>query len=242
MLVARDLPAQQDPPSLEFLLQNLDKKELEIKEKLGKTDDEIDMDFLRGIQRTREILAQIEGRPFMSYRKVVNPNPYNWSLTLPPKFTPEVSMKFSEEDFERFREALTQANSMMDELIGIYCEGAKMRIIDSRLKRKYFNMGDWNSKDDDAGGHPVRVSWKTFALPGFLDNPLLGKEIYFVHAIENRFGHLRGRDYSFSIINTRDDRMTPKFSYTIGDPDSNCETFKKIDKRIREKFILRKVD
>ncbi len=221
--------------SIDDLLTELNKQEQNLRDQLRtdhqKLDDKINPS-LSLIDRTRKELADVDNIPPFSYSKIVNPNPYNWFITFPSQFT-EGKMTYSQQQFEQFNEAIELGNNTMDKLIEIYKEHGKKYILDRALKGNLYNFAHWDSIKDDAGGHPIRISWKTFALPNLLDHPVLGKQVYFEHAIDREHGHLQGKEYRFRIGHTKDG-IKPFFSCECDYSGSYCDAFSEMDEIIKK--------
>ncbi len=232
----RNLAIMSEQKSVSELLKELSEREKEARDRLQEAHKAVDRDIgkpLPLINMTRGVLAEIAALPFISRPEVIDECPSKWLITLPPLYV-EGRMTYSQKQFEVFRKSIELGNNTMDSLIEMYGEGAKKYLISRALKGDFYNFANWASMNDDAGGHPVRVSWKTFALPNLLNKPLLGKDIKFMHAIDSKQGHLQGMNYWFNVADTKEEGIRPFFYCRRHYAGSDCETFNQMRDHIKK--------
>ncbi|MBX4196005.1 hypothetical protein KW805_00245 [Candidatus Pacearchaeota archaeon] len=237
-------------PSEEVSTDNLDssalldlvrKRESGLRSKLQSQKDELDKgqeDTFKFLQYSYNLIAKIDSTPFISYDKKVAENPYHWFLTFPPQFK-EGEMSYSEGQFKQFSAAVEKGNETMDTLIKIYNESEKRVILKALLPngQGYHSSIGNRDKGFETGGNPVKVWWRTFALPNLLDKPLLAKALEFDHAVDSEHrGHLQGKKYGFRIVNTSENELKPLFLWRQYYAGSHCPTFEKMDHLLLEQM------
>lgn len=123
----------------------------------------------------KEVVDEINRSiPLIEDKKEIEPDINNWIIVYPPKYEEE-NTNFFDGALENFQAKIRYGNNHIDGLMKIILSELFDRKIEVREDRsidnlhlEYFTCGD-----------PIKVVWNTYALPNFLNNPSLGKQVEF---------------------------------------------------------------
>jgi hypothetical protein len=170
----------------------------------------------------KRVFEEISSNPVKETPAEICPNPFSWNITLPQRYQ-EGEMIYSVSDFKKFENIIEQANKNVDKLIQVY-EGFVKKFLEKKLEEYGSSISfRWN---------PIQVKWDTYALPHFLDNPLLGKHFYAelnFYRINDILDH--SSHTGFRIVHDSKQGIVPLFVHNSGEINNGiADILKEINK------------
>ncbi len=159
------------------------------------------------------IISKLDNLEIVEEEKKVSPDLNLWNITLPDKYVPNKN-NFSKEDFSEFELAIKRAEYYSERLIGIalneYIEKkvGYERSVEDIIKNNLVVDKDFCFVELEK---PVKINWETYALPNFLDKPLLGKKVHFIFSVYGKNHSALKSSIEYKVIHKRDFPFEPLF-------------------------------
>ncbi len=113
-----------------------------------------------------EFYNLLETNASITAPQVICPSPKKWHILVPTNYE-EGKMVYTPDHLIQLRSEVIQANNRLDEYIQRHIAEVKNFV---KERPDIAVPGCWK---------PVSVSWRTFVLPSFMNDPVLGKSVYF---------------------------------------------------------------